>query len=88
MASTRLVDTALFDPALRVLYNLFHERVRPRASALLEGPIKRGAGALGAAITQGAIALSGSPPAIPCRRRITGRGPRPSRPVARGIGLG
>jgi hypothetical protein len=60
MASTRLVDTALFDPALRVLYNLFHERVRPRASALLEGPIKRGAGAAGAAITQGAIAFGGA----------------------------
>jgi hypothetical protein len=60
MASTRLVDTALFDPALRVLYSLFHERVRPRASALLEGPIKRGAGAAGAALTQGAIALAGA----------------------------
>jgi hypothetical protein len=80
MASTRLVDTALFDPALRVLYNLFHERVRPRASALLEGPIKRGAGAAGAAITQGAIAFGGAGViALRCRSRCSGsRSPRRS----------
>jgi ATP/ADP translocase len=60
MAGTRLVDSAVYDPALRVLYSLFQEKLRPRASALLEGPIKRGGGALGAAATQAAIWLGGA----------------------------
>jgi hypothetical protein len=60
MGGTRLVDSAVYDPALRVLYNLFPERVRPRAGAMLEGPIKRGGGALGAAVTQLVIWLGGA----------------------------
>jgi hypothetical protein len=60
MGGTRLVDSAVYDPALRVLYNLFPERVRARASAMLEGPIKRGGGALGAAVTQAVIWVGGA----------------------------
>lgn len=51
LAGTKLVDNAVYDPALRVLYNLFREGIRSRASALLEGPIKRSGGVIGNAVT-------------------------------------
>ena len=60
MTAVKLQDNAVYDPALRVLYSLFPESIRARASALLEGPIKRGGGALGNAVTWAAIRL-GSP---------------------------
>jgi len=47
MAATRLQDNAVFEPAARVLYNLFPDRHRSRAGSFLDGPVKRGAGALG-----------------------------------------
>jgi hypothetical protein len=47
MAGTKLQDNAIYDPALRVLYGLFPEHLRSRASALVEGPLKRAGGALG-----------------------------------------
>lgn len=47
MAVSRLTDHAIYDPAMPVIYNLFSERLRPRAAALLEGPIKRSAAAVG-----------------------------------------
>lgn len=61
MAGTKLQDDAVSDPAMRVLYNLFPEEVRPRATALLEGPLKRGGGALGNVAILAALRL-GSPP--------------------------
>jgi len=47
MAGSRLADHAVYDPAMPVIYNLFPDRLRPRAAALLEGPIKRSAAAVG-----------------------------------------
>jgi len=47
MAGTKLQDNAIYDPAVRVLFNLFPEDIRSRAMVLLEGPVKRGGGALG-----------------------------------------
>ncbi len=47
MSLTKLQDNAVFDPASRVLYNLFPDRHRARAGSFLDGPVKRGAGALG-----------------------------------------
>ena len=47
MSATKLQDNAVFDPASRVLYNLFPDRHRSRAGSFLDGPVKRGAGALG-----------------------------------------
>ncbi|TDJ15166.1 MAG: cyclic nucleotide-binding domain-containing protein [Deltaproteobacteria bacterium] len=63
MAGVKLQDNAVYDPAVRVLYSLFPESIRPRASAFLEGPIKRGGGALGNVLTIAAIRL-GSPAAV------------------------
>lgn len=60
LAGTKLVDDAVFDPALRVLYNLFREGIRARAGALLEGPVKRTGGVLGNLLTQAAIAVGGA----------------------------
>ncbi len=50
MAGTKLQDNAVYDPALRVLFNLFPEEFRSRASGLIEGPVKRAGGALGSAV--------------------------------------
>jgi AAA family ATP:ADP antiporter len=47
MAGTKLQDNAIYDPAVRVLFNLFPEDLRARAMTLLEGPVKRAGGALG-----------------------------------------
>ncbi|MBW2315742.1 MAG: cyclic nucleotide-binding domain-containing protein [Deltaproteobacteria bacterium] len=47
MSATKLQDNAIFEPASRVLYNLFPDRHRSRAGSFLDGPVKRGAGALG-----------------------------------------
>jgi len=61
MAGTKIQDEAIYDPALRVLYSLFPDSVRARATALLEGPVKRGGGGVGNAAIVAALAL-GSPP--------------------------
>jgi len=47
MAGTKLQDNAVYDPAVRILFNLFPADIRSRAMALLEGPVKRAGGALG-----------------------------------------
>jgi len=55
MSATKLQDNAVFDPASRVLYNLFPDRHRSRAGSFLDGPVKRGAGALGNLVIIGAL---------------------------------
>jgi hypothetical protein len=57
MAGTKLQDNAVYDPAVRILFNLFPEDIRPRAMALLEGPVKRAGGALGNVVTLVAVAV-------------------------------
>ncbi len=53
---TKLQDGAVYDPAVRVIYNLFPEELRARASALIEGPVKRLGGALGNALCWAVLA--------------------------------
>ncbi len=53
---TKLQDGAVYDPAVRVIYNLFPEQIRARASALIEGPVKRLGGALGNALCWAVLA--------------------------------
>jgi hypothetical protein len=55
MAGTKLQDNAVYDPAIRVLYNLLPENIRSRAMALLEGPVKRAGGAVGNIATMLAV---------------------------------
>jgi hypothetical protein len=55
MSGTKLVDNAVCDPGLRVLLDLLPGRYRARAMALLEGPIKRGGGAVGNLLVLAAI---------------------------------
>ncbi|MBT40233.1 MAG: hypothetical protein CL938_16990 [Deltaproteobacteria bacterium] len=50
-AGTEVEDKAVYDPGLRVLYNLFPQNLRTRATALLEGPVKRAGGAIGNTLT-------------------------------------
>jgi hypothetical protein len=56
MSATKLQDNAVFDPASRVLYNLFPDQHRSRAGSFLDGPVKRGAGALGNLVIIAALA--------------------------------
>ena len=60
MAGTKLQDHAIYDPAQRILFNLFPEAIRVRATALLEGPVKRSGGAVGNIVVLGAIGLGGA----------------------------
>jgi hypothetical protein len=57
MAGTKLQDNAVYDPAVRILFNLFPEDIRPRAMASLEGPVKRAGGALGNVVTLAAVGV-------------------------------
>jgi hypothetical protein len=57
MAGTKLHDNAVYDPGVRILFNLFPEDIRPRAMALLEGPVKRAGGALGNVVTVAALGV-------------------------------
>jgi AAA family ATP:ADP antiporter len=57
MAGTKLQDNAVYDPAVRILYNLLPENIRARAMGLLEGPVKRAGGALGNVVTIAAVGL-------------------------------
>lgn len=61
LVGTKLQDNAIYDPALRVLYNLFPETLRARASAMIEGPVKRLGGVLGNCVTWAALALESAP---------------------------
>jgi AAA family ATP:ADP antiporter len=54
-AATKLWDAAIYDPAMRILFNLFPERVRSRATGLLEGPVKRAGGAIGNVLSMAAV---------------------------------
>ncbi len=58
MAATRLQDKAVYDPALRVLFSLFPESIRSRASAIIEGPVKRAGGAIGNVAVLNLIAIA------------------------------
>jgi hypothetical protein len=53
--ATTLQDGAVYDPAMRILFNLFPERERSRATGLLEGPVKRAGGAIGNILSLAAI---------------------------------
>ena len=54
-AGTKLQDSAIHDPAMRILFNLFPERERSRATGLLEGPVKRAGGAIGNILSLAAV---------------------------------
>ena len=54
-AGTTLQDNAVYDPAMRILFNLFPERDRSRATGLLEGPVKRAGSALGNILSLAAV---------------------------------
>jgi len=54
-AGTTLQDNAIYDPAMRILFNLFPERERTHATALLEGPVKRAGGAVGNILSLAAV---------------------------------
>jgi len=54
-AGTTLQDNAIYDPAMRTLFNLFPERDRSRATGLLEGPVKRAGSALGNILSLAAV---------------------------------
>jgi len=53
----KLQDNAVYDPAMRILFNLFPERMRSRATTFLEGPVKRAGGAAGNLLVFGALQL-------------------------------
>jgi ATP/ADP translocase len=57
MVGTKLQDDAIYDPALRVIYNLFPEELRASAAGLLEGPLKRVGGVAGNVVNWAALAL-------------------------------
>ena len=60
IAAARVQDHAVYDPAQRILFNLFPEALRSRATGLLAGPIKRLGGALGNVAWLLALALGGA----------------------------
>jgi len=57
VAATRITDHAVHDPALPILYQLFPDQLRARATALLEGPIKRVASGMGNVVVLAVLAL-------------------------------
>ena len=57
-AGTKLQDSAVYDPAMRILFNLFPERERSRATGLLEGPVKRAGGAVGNILSLAAVTFA------------------------------
>ncbi len=60
-AGTQLQDNAIYDPAVRVLCSLFPEAIRARATAMVEGPVKRGGGAIGNALVALALGIGAAP---------------------------
>ena len=60
-AGTQLQDNAIYDPAVRVLCSLFPEEIRARATAMIEGPVKRGGGAIGNSLIALALAIGTAP---------------------------
>jgi len=69
MAATQVQDKAVHDPSLRVLMSLFPESIHSRATAVLEGPVKRGGGAIGNLLVANALAAGSAtwvgPAALP-----------------------
>lgn len=59
VAAARIQDHAVYDPAQRILFNLFPEALRSRATGLLEGPVKRLGGASGNVLWMLAAAIGG-----------------------------
>ena len=57
--TARVTEAGISDSAARVLYNLFPDGVRARATGLLEGPVNRLGGVLGNGFVLEAIALGG-----------------------------
>jgi len=72
MAGASLQDHAIYDPAQKILVTLFPERVRPAATTLLEGPVRRVGGTLGNIVvlcvlafgTSASVSLVGLPIAV------------------------
>jgi hypothetical protein len=60
VAGARLQDHAVYDPAQKTLFTLFSERIRPAATALIDGPAKRAGGVVGNVVILLALAV-GSP---------------------------
>jgi hypothetical protein len=58
VTATRLQGDAVYDPALRVLSNLFPERMRARVTALMEGPVSRTGAVVGNVVVLLALALN------------------------------
>ncbi len=56
-AATKLTDNAIYDPAQRVLFNLFPESKRAVVTTFLEGPVKRAGGVLGNFFIIGVLAV-------------------------------
>ncbi len=56
----RVVEDGIADTGGRVLYNLFPDEIRGRASSLLEGPVHRLGAALGNGVVLGALAVGGA----------------------------
>jgi len=57
VAAARVQDDAIYDPGVRILFNLFPDELKARATALLEGPVKRLGGTLGNIFTLSALAV-------------------------------
>ena len=57
VAGARVQDDAIYDPGVRILFNLFPDELKARATAMLEGPVKRVGGTLGNILTLSALAL-------------------------------
>ncbi|MBW2245074.1 MAG: cyclic nucleotide-binding domain-containing protein, partial [Deltaproteobacteria bacterium] len=57
--TARVTEAGISDSAARVLYNLFPDGVRARATGMLEGPVNRLGGVLGNGFVLEAIALGG-----------------------------
>lgn len=57
VAATRLQGEAVYDSAIRVLANLFPERLRSQATALLEGPAQRAGAVFGNVAVLTALAV-------------------------------
>lgn len=58
VAATRLQGDAVYEPGVKVLSNLFPERMRARVTALLEGPVSRTGSVLGNIIVLVALAVN------------------------------
>ncbi len=58
LGAARVTEDGIAEPARRVLFNLFPESLRARASAMLEGPVYRLGGVLGNGLVLIALAIA------------------------------